>query len=471
MNTRRIIIIAVVLVVAVGGFFAFRTFANGNAAARIAEDLQVEEIEVGSLEASVGATGTVRANQSVLLSWQTTGTVDEVLVDIGDQVQEGEIMATLRQNSLPQTVILAQADLVAAHNALEDLLEGYEDLAVAQAEKALASAQQRYEDALEYVEDINWSGEPDEIDEAYQELQLAYDELRKAESKRNSIGNESSIAYRRADLEYRQAYNDYAAKLGNYNYLAGKTVDETERSIAEADLGVAQQQLAQAEKDLASLQSGPDPDDVAAAEARIAAAEASLSMARIESPIAGTVTQADSKPGDKVQVGTPVFRVDDLSNLLVDVDISEVDINRVKVGQPVHLTFDAILAKEYEGEVVEVSPVGNLAAGLVNFKVTIRLVDADEDVRPGMTAAVNVVVSQLEEVLLVPNRAVRVVEGERVVYVLNNGELEMVNIQLGASADLYSEVAGGDLKSGDQVVLNPPSDFFGMDGPPPFGGR
>lgn len=172
-------------------------------------------------------------------------------------------------------------------------------------------------------------------------------------------------------------------------------------------------------------------------------------------------------------MGTPVFRVDDLSSLLVDVDISEVDINRVKVGQPVHLTFDAILAKEYEGEVVEVSPVGNLAAGLVNFKVTIELIDADEDVRPGMTAAVNVVVSELEEVLLVPNRAVRVVDGERVVYILKNGELEMVEIQLGASADLYSEVSGGDLEVGDQVVLNPQTDFFSMDGPPGggFGGR
>ena len=154
---------------------------------------------------------------------------------------------------------------------------------------------------------------------------------------------------------------------------------------------------------------------------------------------------------------------------MVDVEVSEVDINRVAVGQSVVLTFDAILATEYEGEVVEVSPVGNSAQGLVNFRVTIKVVDPDPNVRPGMTAAVNIVVNQLEDVLLVPNRAVRVVDGQRVVYVLKSGELEMVQIVLGASADLYSEVLSGDLQRGDDVVLNPPSEFMTMGGPPPFG--
>ncbi len=132
------------------------------------------------------------------------------------------------------------------------------------------------------------------------------------------------------------------------------------------------------------------------------------------------------------------------------------------------LTFDAILAQEYTGEVVEVSPVGNVVAGVVNFKMTIKLLDADEKVEPGMTAAVNIVVSQLEDVLLVPNRAVRVQDGERVVYILKGGQMEMVPIELGATADLYSEVIGGDLKDGDEIVLNPPADFMTMDGGPPL---
>jgi HlyD family secretion protein len=170
-------------------------------------------------------------------------------------------------------------------------------------------------------------------------------------------------------------------------------------------------------------------------------------------------------------VGVTAFRVDDLSSLLVDVDISEVDINRVEVGQQVSLTFDAILSKAYEGEVVEVSPVGTLVQGLVNFKVTIRLVDPDELVKPGMTAAVNIVVDELDDVLLVPNRAVRVDDGERFVYMLVDGQLERVPIQLGASSDRYSAVVSGDLDAGDEVVLNPPVEIFSMDGPPSFMGQ
>ena len=109
-----------------------------------------------------------------------------------------------------------------------------------------------------------------------------------------------------------------------------------------------------------------------------------------------------------------------------------------------------------------------LNISVVNFKVTVELMDADELVRPGMTAAVSIVVSELENVLLVPNRAVRVDDGMRVVYIMNAGEMEMVEVVLGSSADLYSEVIGGDLQAGDTVILNPPLMMFDTDGPPSF---
>jgi HlyD family secretion protein len=144
----------------------------------------------------------------------------------------------------------------------------------------------------------------------------------------------------------------------------------------------------------------------------------------------------------------------------VDVDISEVDINNIEIGQAAILSFDAILQKEYNGEVIEVSPVGDLSQGVVNFKVTIELTDADTTVRPGMTAAVNITVQEFQDALLIPNRAVRVVDGERIVYVLNEmNVLEIVEVELGASSDNYSHVIGGDLKEGDKIVLNPPATF------------
>jgi len=158
--------------------------------------------------------------------------------------------------------------------------------------------------------------------------------------------------------------------------------------------------------------------------------------------------------------------VDDLSSLLVDVELSEVDINSVTVGQTVTLTFDAILGQEYEGEVIKVAQAGNVIGGVVNFTVTVELTNADELIKPGMTAAVNIVVKEINDAVLVPNRAVRLVDGDRVVFMMGeNGMPEKVEIRLGSSSDTMSVVIGGDLKEGDQIILNPTADLTGS-GPP-----
>ncbi len=83
--------------------------------------------------------------------------------------------------------------------------------------------------------------------------------------------------------------------------------------------------------------------------------------------------------------------------------------------------MDAIPNRTYHGEVVEVSQAGDTTSGAVNFTVTIQLTDADASVKPGMTVAVNIVTKQIKDQLLVPNRAVRVVNNQRVVYILQNG--------------------------------------------------
>ena len=96
--------------------------------------------------------------------------------------------------------------------------------------------------------------------------------------------------------------------------------------------------------------------------------------------------------------------MDDLSNLLIDVQVSEVDINNIALDQPVTLTLDAIPNKTYHGQVTEVSQAGDTSSGAVNFTVTAKLTDGDAQVKPGMTAAVNIVTNQVKDQLLVPNR-------------------------------------------------------------------
>jgi HlyD family secretion protein len=118
--------------------------------------------------------------------------------------------------------------------------------------------------------------------------------------------------------------------------------------------------------------------------------------------------------------------------------------------------------------VVEVAQAASVVAGVVNFDVTVELTDADEQVKPGMTGAVTITVKQLEDVLLVPNRAVRLQEGKRYVFVLRGGQMERVEITLGASSDSVSEVVAGDLAEGDIIILNPPTEIVQSDSRPGF---
>ncbi len=430
MSKKTWTIIGIVIVVAViaAAVVGLRAKAKNAASGQY----KTVKIERGQLTAMVGATGTVRSNQTALLVWQVSGTVDRVNVDVGDTVKSGEVMATLRNTSLPQSIILAQADLVSAQRALDDLLQS--KTAAAQARIALREAQEAFDKAQNYRDSLN-----DKI--TIERVKI--------------VTEQTPFGPQRVPKIYTQK------------------IDPDQETIDKADerLALAQAQLDDAQREWDRLKNGPNPDDVAAAQARVDAARATLNMARITAPFAGTVTEANPMPGDQVAAGALAFRVDDTSRLLVDVDISEVDINNVEVGQPVTLSFDAVLDKEYHGKVTEVSRVGNSVQGAVNFTVTIELTDADELVKPGMTAAVNIVVKEIKDVLLVPNRAVRFYDGKRYVYVLKDGEPDPVEIRLGSSSDAMSVIVSNNLKEGDLLILNPPTTFQpGQGGRPPFAG-
>jgi len=513
MKKRWIWILGAVIVV--GAVLAFTLLRDRQQAAAQA-NFQTQPAGRGDLTAMVGATGVVRANQTALLSWQTSGTVGQVSASVGERVGKNQVLATLEQTSLPQSAILAQADLVSAQRALDDLLDSR--LQQAQAQQAVEDARQALEDArnpdlarakagqavadaqkaVENAERaLRWTQSPASqsyIDEARAQLVLAADALEQAKKNFEPYENkpEDNLLRARFQSELSAAQQRYDAAARQLNGLLG-TTNPTDEAIAQADLETAQAQLAEAQREwervkdgtspaelalleaqledaervAARVKDGPDPEEVTAAQARVAAAQAAISQASLRASFAGIITQVENKPGDQATPGALAFRLDDLSRLLVDVQVSEVDINRIQPGQPVSLVFDAILNQEYQGKVSQVAPVGTTSQGVVDFTVTVELTGADMAVKPGMTAAVNIVVNQLEDVLLVPNRAVRVREGQRVVYVQRGGMPEPVEIELGASSEESSQVVGGALQEGDLIVLNPPT-AFEQNGPPPF---
>ena len=262
------------------------------------------------------------------------------------------------------------------------------------------------------------------------------------------------------EIIYKTFGNRKIPVLKEYRGYAG------EEAIAKADedLALAKAKLDDAQREFDRL-AGGNLTEIAAAQARVDAAQATINLARVSAPFAATVTEANPLPGDQVGAGTAAFRLDDLTSLFVDVEVSEVDINSVAEGQPATLSFDAILDKDYHGEVVEVAKAGTNVNGVVNFKVTIELTDADAGVKPGMTAAVNITVEEINDVILIPNRAVRLLDGQRYVYLLVNGAPQKTEVSLGSSSDTTSALAGGEVSEGDSIILNPPAEVGG-----PFGG-
>jgi HlyD family secretion protein len=449
----RITAILVVLVVAVGGFFGYRYYQQTRANQE--SPFQTVVVNRGKLTAQVGATGIVRPNQTTLVGWQTTGRIHSIPVEEGELVTPGQILAELEERSLPQNIILARADLINARKQLDELKTS--GVARAQAQLALTQAEKALEDAEKNRESKNFARSSQAtLDAARADYVLAQDNFERVEEnfERFADRDESDPVRAQALSQLSAARQGRDRALANLNFLLGRP-NELEVAEADARLEVAQANLEQAQRDWERLKDGVDPDEIEAAEARIAAIEATLHLVRLDAPFGGTVTSVQSKLGDSVSPGTVSFRIDDLSHLLVDVEVPEVDINRIQNGQRAVLTFDAIQGREYEGVVINVARVGSQVQGLVNFMVTVEITNPDEDVLPGMTAAVNLIVAELEDVLLVPNRAVRLVDGQRVVYILRNGNPEPVNITIGSSSETVSEIVDGDLRAGDTIVLNP----------------
>lgn len=449
---KRIINITIIILILAAAGYAIYVWRTNQVNSQIS-DYQLVTAERGDLTAQIGATGVVRSNQSAVLVWQTSGIVDEIFVKTGQTVEAGQELAILTQTSLPQNIILAKADLASSQQALEDLSLNAE-LAKVKSMQDIVTFEQAVRDA-QYILDnfiVPTDQEGMTAVEAVEEFKIKLDEAR--------LAFEPYKFYPSSDTNRQRLKEDLDSAQSSYNAAV-------KRLKYEFNLEVAQANLSRAQQDYHRWENGPDPRDIAAVEARIEAAQAALDLAHLTAPFAGTITGISIKPGDRVSPGSVSFQVDDLSRLLVDVRVSEVDINRIKLDQEASVSFDAILSKVYQGIVTEVDRVGTSTQGVVDFIVTIQLSDADENVKPGMTAAVNIIVNQLNDVLLVPNRAVRVKDGERVVYILQDNQPTAVVIRLGASSDSMSEVLDSDLQIGDQIILNPPLEFEGG-GPPPF---
>jgi HlyD family secretion protein len=461
-SIKWILIVVGVLAVAavVVGFITQGKFTTQTATttAQKTQTNQTVAAKMGSLTVTIATTGAVRPAQSATLNWQVSGTVGKVSAQVGQKVNQNDILATIDLTSLPQSLIKAQSDLITAKQALQDLMDGSatnESTAL----QTLAAAQKELSDATTAAASRQYAkASQATIDAAQANLAMAQADYDTAANKADNLKSLPQDSTKRA-----QAFNNLATaqqklhkdQIAYDALLAGP--DPSLVAQANARVEVAKTKLADAQREVDRWKNGPSQDDLTMAKNKIIIAQAAVNTERIVAPFNGTITDVTSQAGDVVTSGAEAMRIDDLSKQFVDMQVTEIDVNKVKVGQLVGITFDAIANKHYNGKVTQVGQVGTTTSGVVYYDVTAQLTDADQLVKPGMTAAVTITVSQSDNVLLVPSRSIRTVGQRHIVYKPGtNGATVPVPVQVGAVSDVETEITSG-LKTGDVILANPPA--------------
>lgn len=425
--------------------------------------------------------GELRALDFVTVRSQISNTVITDLIPEGTLVKPDDVLVRLDPGSLEvdlkqseEGVRIAEAGLRVAEQELE-----------VQQQQLLADVTRLESDVrLARIElaELKRKPLPDEVEKARMELEKAQAAYSNAEKKQELLPDLVAKGFITQDTldNARLSYLEAKASLqvAQFNLAtvsAGATPDE----LAKATIKVTQ-----AEAALAAVRQSMAPRlrsfelAVARAKAEVAQAKNLVNKNRVE--LERTVLRAsreglvvygrEGKRGTstKVQPGTLVWRgqaliyLPDLSTMVVDTEVNELDIGKVTVGGPAEVRPEAYPGTVFHGHVKEIASLARSKAnpnggetGIKVFDVTVQIDEQDARLRPGLTATVDLIVEDQADSISIPLAAVTSQGGEHVVLVANGGQPETRKVTLGASNDHRVIVKAG-LRAGERVLLERP---------------
>ncbi len=220
--------------------------------------------------------------------------------------------------------------------------------------------------------------------------------------------------------------------------------------------------------DQARTQIALDQATIAQHEAMLKAARINLGFTRIVSPVDGTVVSRNVTQGQTVaasfQTPTLFLIATDLTQMQVDTNVSESDIGRVAQGNRAVFTVEAYPGRSFAGQVRQVRQAPQMVQNVVTYDVVISASNPELLLKPGMTATMRIETGRADNVLRVPDQALRYKPAAEAagraraaaqVWVLDTaGRARQVKLQVGLNDDSYAEVTGGDLREGDRVIVS-----------------
>ena len=379
--------------------------------------------------------------------------------------QEAKTQPKLTAESIKQ----AQSALEAAKANLEQLRNALvpQKIAAAKAayDQALATFQQAERD-LKRKRVLFEKGflAQSQVDAAEEQYAVAKAQLASAQSKLDTVRQETDQDIKSAEAKVEQAKAAYEAALAN---RVQDTIKQQELAAAKAAVKQAVASLESAKA--SAYQNKIKREEILRAQAQLARAEAAVKNARtqlgyctITAPRSGVIVKKYVEKGSIVTAGRSAFgggtgagitiaEIADISRMRVLVDVDETDIARIRVGQEVDVTFDAYPGLRFSGKVIKIAPQAVVDQNVTTVPVTVELNRADRRLKPQMNATCEFIVSRKNNVLYVPNEAVKETDKGTFVTVIKNGKQEDRRVRIGEIGNEYTEIISG-LNCGETVV-------------------
>jgi len=368
-------------------------------------------VPVALADTGIVVDGRVVPSETVSLAFDSSGEAAEVLIEEGDVVKAGDVLARLG-NREPLEASLANSklelatatqELLTAKDALNQLNKDLPERQT-QALQALTTAKDELRKANIKYSNINSPASVADLNEARANYAVADNRLEKAQDDYDPYEKRSETNLQRAYYlsKLADAQRKFDAAEKNLNKLLGGTSVFFESQSAD-ELKIAQERLDQAHEEFDTLQAGPDPDELAlaenrivTAESRIAAAEAAIkssesALANLDlvATINGTVVKLDLIEGQRVTPGQEVIQLADFSQWYIETDnLTELEVVDIAIGDQASITPDALPELAMTGSVDKIGDVFEEKRGDVTYTVRIKLNEVDPRLRWGMTVAV-----------------------------------------------------------------------------------
>jgi HlyD family secretion protein len=361
-------------------------------------------IEKGNLRNTVTATGALQAVTTVQVGSQASGTIAALYADFNSVVKKGQVVAQLDPSVAKAQVEQARANLEQARASLAQARA-----AVVNARAGITDAQARNLAAKSTVQNNQAGVSGAEANVAV--LKAQQDDAMSLLKQQESLLKAGVISQR----EYEVAQTAYKTAEARYNQAVAQLNQAKLSEQSSASAGIAQSQAAveqsQAQVQQAQAQVQQTTAQVQQAQAALSLAEVNLSHTTITSPIDGVVVSRDVNVGQTVaaSLSAPtLFTIaNDLTQMQVIANIDQADIGLVEQAKSVKFSVDAFPGKEFDGKIAEMrlNPVN--VQNVVTYNVVINVDNPEQKLKPGMTANLTITIDERNNVLKVPNSALR----------------------------------------------------------------